>query len=182
MKQAETIKLDPSVKKKTYPQDYRKKQIIKDVQIITLKNIPSEEGDFGEIFRLKKGFLESVSGFEVVQMNRTNLIPGSVKAWHLHFEQDEIWYVCPSDHVLVGLWDVRADSPTNGATMRHVLGAGSSQLIYIPHGVAHGSVVLINRPIELFVLVNRQFDIHKPDEQRISWDALGKDFWSPKRD
>lgn len=182
MKQVKAIKLDFLIEKKVYLQNYHRKQIIKDVKIITLKNIPGEEGDFGEILRLKKGFLESVPGFEVVQMNRTNLVPRSIKAWHLHLEQDEIWYVRPSDHVLIGLWDMREDSPTNGITMRHVLGGGASQLIYIPHGVAHGSSVLIERSIELYVFVNRQFDINKPDERRIPWDTLGEDFWSPKRD
>ncbi len=175
--------IDKNIRTKVYSQNYLKHRTIKDVNIIKLQNIASEEGDFGELMRLNKNnTLQSIPGFKVAQINRTHLIPGSIKAWHLHYRQDEVWYACPSDHVLVGLWDVRVNSPTYGSTMRHVLGAGTSQLIHIPHGVAHGSVVLSSKPIELYVFVNMHFKIKNHDERRFPWDSLGADFWLPRKD
>ncbi len=170
------------VPKEMYPAEYAPQTPIKDVKVLSLPTYPSEEGDFGEIFRIDKAQLESIPGFTLAQINRTTLIPGSIKAWHLHFEQDEIWYVCPSDHLFIGLWDVRRGSPTHGKTMRIVIGAGTSQVVYIPHGVAHGSAVMINKSIELYVFVNKQFNPAKHDEKRVPWDTLGADFWQPKRD
>ena len=40
----------------------------------------------------------------------------------------------------------------------------------------------IKGPAELFYFVSNKFDPSLPDEKRIKWDALGTDFWAPKRD
>lgn len=175
--------IDEKIKGKVYAQDYSKNASIEGVKTIPLKNYPSEEGDFGEIIRLdSKGELEEIPGFRLAQVNRTHLFPGSIKAWHLHFKQDEIWYLPPNRDLFVGLWDVRRDSPTNGISMRIVMGGGKSELVYIPRGVAHGSANFSLNDANLFYLVNEQFNIKSPDEKRISWDALGADFWKPVRD
>lgn len=171
------------IKEKVYSEDYSDKTSIEGVKILTLKTFPSEEGDFGELMRLgEKAEIEVIPSFTVAQINRTTLLGESVKAWHLHLKQDEIWFVVPSGHVLVGLWDVRKNSPTCGAIMRVILGCGQSKLLFIPKGVAHGSKNLMPDPTELFYFVNKQFDIHDPDEKRIPWDAKGKNFWKPQGD
>lgn len=175
--------IDEQIKSKVYTQDYSKKVEIEGVRRIGLNHYPSEEGDFGEILRLNsQGELESIPGFKVAQMNRTHLFPGSVKAWHLHLGQDEIWYLPPNRDLFVGLWDVRRDSPTNGTLARLVLGEGKSELLFIPRGVAHGSANFSHKDANLFYIVNKHFDIKFPDELRIPWDAAGSDFWTPKRD
>ena len=175
--------ISKDIRGKVYSEGYKAKNQIDGVKIIKLKTFPSEEGDFGEIIRLNsRGEVKDIPHFSVAQINRTTLLSGSIKAWHLHLKQDEIWYVLPSGHLLVGLWDVRNNSLTNGITMRVVLGGGNSQLLYIPKGVAHGSLNLSNEPSELFYFVDRQFDINNPDEKRIPWDAKGEDFWKPQGD
>lgn len=175
--------IDEQIKGKIYTEDYSKKPIIEGVKIIPLTNFPSEEGDFGEIIRLNSnGELEQVPWFRLAQINRTYLFPGTVKAWHLHFKQDEIWYLTPNRDLFVGLWDVRRDSKTNGILMRLVIGSGKSELLFIPRGVAHGSANFTNTDANLFYLVNEKFDVKNPDEMRIPWDAAGTDFWKPKRD
>ncbi len=175
--------IDEQVKPTVYPQDYSKKDAIEGVKTIPLTHYPSEEGDFGEIVRLdSNGELEQVPGFKLVQVNRTYLFPGSIKAWHLHLKQDEIWYLPPNRDLFVGLWDVRSKSSTNGARMRLVLGGGKSELLFIPRGVAHGSANFTLIDSNLFYLVNEKFDPKNPDELRIPWDAAGADFWKPKRD
>lgn len=175
--------IDRNVRPKIYTQNYSKKPIIEGVKIINLTSHVGEEGDLSEIIKVgNQGEIEGISGFKIAQVNRTRLNPGSIKAWHLHFRQDEVWYLIPSGELLVGLWDVRKDSSTQGITMKLVLGGDNSQLLFIPNGVAHGSVNFIRQTVELFYFVNQRFDLKNPDEHRIPWDAKGADFWTPQRD
>lgn len=174
--------IDEKNQKNIYKQNYKPVLSIEGVKIIDLKNIPSEEGDFSEIVRLNKGKIKQIPDFEVVQMNRTRLFPKSIKGWHLHFKQDFVWYVSPFDHLFVGLWDLRKKSKTNERTMRIILGSGKSQLLFIPKGVAQGTAVFQHRPLDLYVFSNQQFNIKDPDERRLPWDSIGKDFWQPKKD
>lgn len=169
-------------RKKVYDQKYIQSTLLQGVKIIPLHNIPSEEGDFSEVIRFQKGEVELIPGFKVAQINRTRLLPGSVKAWHLHFEQDYIWYVSPFSHLVIGLWDLRKKSETKGKTVRMVLGSGKSQLIFIPHGVAQGAMVVGREPVDLYIFTNLHFDLKNLDEHRLPWDSLGADFWKPKRD
>jgi len=178
-----TIKdIETKNKKKIYKQKYTSSKLIEGVKIIDIKNISSEEGDFSEIARFEKGKIKQIPDFEIAQMNRTRLIPGSIKAWHLHFKQDFVWYVSPFDHLFVGLWDVRKKSKTKGKKMRIILGVGKSQLLFIPKGVAQGTAVFQHLPLDLYVFSNQEFNMKDHDERRLSWDSLGKDFWFPKKD
>lgn len=175
--------IDEKIRNKVYSQDYGSKTTIEDVKIIDLVKHVGEEGDFAEIIRVdNNGEVEQIPGFKIAQINRTRLFAGSIKAWHLHFNQDELWYLVPTGHLIVGLWDVRKNSNTVNVTMRIPLGAGLSRLLYIPRGVAHGSVNITNEAVELFYFTNSKFDINNPDEKRINWDFLGKDFWMPEKD
>lgn len=175
--------LDETLSGKIYTQNYSSKKTIDGVKIIPLEKHLAEDGDFAEIIRLSEnGELEQVQGFRLAQVNRTKLNPGSLKAWHLHFNQDELWYLIPTGLLFVGLWDVRKDSPTKGVAMRIVLGGGKSNLLFIPKGVAHGSANFSPEAVELFYFVNQKFNLANPDEHRIPWDSLGTDFWAPERD
>ena len=174
--------IDEKARGKIYIQDYSAKPTIEGVKIIPVKNYVSEDGDFSEIIRMENGKVAGIESFELVQMNRSKLLPGSIKGWHIHFEQEDIFYLPPSNSLLVGLWDLRKNSKTNGISMKITLGAGQSSLLYIPRGVAHGMANVSNQEIELFYFVNKQFDFKNPDERRLSWNALGTDFWEPKRD
>jgi dTDP-4-dehydrorhamnose 3,5-epimerase len=172
-----------TIKKKVYTQQYPAPQLIKGVKIIKLNNIILDDGDFNEIMHFdKKGKVLGLANFKIIQINRTRLLPGSVKAWHLHFKQDEVWYLSPSDHLIVGLWDIRKNSPSANQTMRLIMGGGQSSLVYIPRGVAHGSSVVNAKAAELYTFVNNRFNIANPDEKRLSWDSLGGDFWRPQKD
>lgn len=175
--------IEETIKTKVYNQSYEKAKEIEGVKILKLKHVIADEGDFAEIMRLNSnGELEGLPGFKIAQINRTRLFPGSIKAWHVHFKQNEIWYVPHSFQLFVGLWDTRKNSRTANNKIRINLGGGESMLLYIPNGVAHGSMNLSNQPVELFYFVDQQFNMKDPDEKRIHWDATGKDFWSPERD
>lgn len=174
--------IDEKAQGKLYTQDYTAKPTIEGVKIIPVRNFVSEDGDFSEIIRMGNGEIEGMEGFLVKQVNRSRLLPGAIKGWHLHFGQDDIWYLPPSDSLLVGLWDLRKNSKSNGTSIKISLGGGQSSLLFIPRGVAHGMTNVSGEPIDLFYFVNQQFDVNNPDEKRVPWDSLGADFWTPTRD
>lgn len=175
--------LNKKFRAQIYTQDYSKKTLIDGVKLIDLDVHVGEEGDLSEIIKINsQGEIDAVPGFKIVQINRTKLYPASIKAWHLHLDQDEIWYVIPSNQLFVGLWDLRSRSKTSGQTMRFILGGGKSQLLFIPRAVAHGSANFSKESVELFYFINQKFDETRPDEKRLHWDALGASFWSPSRD
>lgn len=173
----------PDARNAIFTQSYAQPTQIEGVKLIPIKSFVADEGDFSEILRFDdNGDFEHLPGFKVRQVNRTRLFGGSIKAWHVHEFQDEVWYVPPTFHLVGGLWDVRTNSPTAGATMKFVLGGGNSSLLVVPRGVAHGTVNFSGQPAELFYFVNQRFNRENPDEHRIHWDHLGADFWKPERD
>ena len=119
-------------------QDYTASPRIDGVEIVDLKRFNDDGGAITELGRLASGMHEQLAGFEVKQMNYSEMGPGAIKAFHLHHRQTDVWYVPPCDKLLLVLHDCREDSPTEGQTMRFVLGDGKSQLVRIPPGVAHG--------------------------------------------
>ncbi len=158
-------------------QEYHREKPIFGVQLIDFDFYPDDGGDFFEVARLSNGFAERVTDFELRQINRSRFNPGLVKAFHLHLRQDEIWAVHPLDRLIVGLFDVRSGSETEGTHMRLVLGGGKCKLLYIPRGVAHGGAVPGQNPVDVIYLVNQQFSLDNPDEWRLPWNILGEDFW-----
>lgn len=163
-------------------QVYGSKPKIEGVQILELKQHASEDGTFEEIIRLdEQGMLEQFSDFKLQQMSRSRLLPKAVKAWHIHFKQEDIWYIPPQNHMLMGLWDLRKDSSSKEVKMRITMGAGMSKLVYIPRGVAHGILNLDKESGDILYFMNQKFDMNQPDEQRLPWDAAGADFWQPEK-
>ena len=163
-------------------QEYTRKPAIEGVQIIDLKLFVDDGGCLAEIVRLDdQGNLELLPEFKVKQSTFSQMLPGTIKAFHLHYNQEDCWFIMPHDRVLVGLFDARKDSPTYNNTMRFVLGAGRAQLLYIPRGVAHGLANLWQKPSSMIYFVNQLFDPAEPDERRLPWDTLGADFWEIKK-
>ena len=159
-------------------QTYLPKTQIEGVKLLDLRQIVDDGGMFAEVLRLDlSGFSEQFDGFQVRQASFSVVMPGVVKAFHLHYRQDDVWFVPPADRMLVGLVDARSASPTHGEQMRIVMGAGRTQLLFIPRGVGHGVTNQLPTPGTIFYFVNQQFNIDDPDERRLPWDALGAEFW-----
>jgi len=159
-------------------QSYEKKPVIEGVKIVDLTTFIEDGGDFTEVARLnEKGEHQFIEGLKVRQMNYSVIVPGVIKAFHLHFRQNEAWYVPPYSRALVGLFDVRKSSKTKGVSMRVVLGGGKSRLLYIPMGVAHGVANVWKENTILLYFVDQQFNIQDPDERRLPWDIIGKELW-----
>ncbi len=144
----------------------------------------SPDGLFAELIRLGgDGEVAGVPRFRPVQWNWSLLEAGAVKAWHLHFGQDDLWIVPPDSTVLVGLVDLRRNSPTASHRQRLSLGAGRCHRLLIPRGVAHGVANLTPRPQALLYAVNQLFsaDPGETDEWRLPWDRFGEGFWTMDR-
>ena len=85
--------------------------------------------------------------------------------------------------MLVVLLDTRRGSPTEGARMRLVLGDGSSRLLRIPPGVAHGVRNLGTQPGRIIYFTDVHFSAEPAscDEGRLPWDFAGADVWEVVR-
>ena len=151
---------------------------IEGVQLLDLRLMTDDGGSFAELVRLdESGRLEAFPHFQVRQSSYSLVLPGAVKAFHLHFNQEDVWFVPPTDRLLIGLIDARKDSPTLGVTMRLVLGAGRARLLYIPRGVGHGCANLGTEPATVLYYVNQRFNLEDADERRLPWDIAGAEFW-----
>jgi len=177
------LKIIEQVKKISTKQDYSPQEKIKDVKIVEIKRFVGEDGAFNEVVRAEKGKVtspEEFKGFEIEQINHSVVVPGTVKAWHFHYFQDEIWFIHPEGKLIVGLLDIRKESPTTGKKMRLVLGDGKAYLLFIPRGVAHGLANPYSRPAAMTYLVNNWFD--GSDEWRLPWNyQVEDDFWQIKK-
>ena len=164
-------------------QDYGSAPQISGVEIVELRRFNDDGGSITELGRLTAGAHADLPGFEAQQVNYSELEPGAIKAYHLHRQQTDVWYVPPCDRILLVLHDARDGSKTEGATMRFMLGDGRSRLVRIPPGVAHGCCNLARSAGRIIYFVDRHFSTEpdETDEGRLPWDFLGKEIWEPTR-
>jgi dTDP-4-dehydrorhamnose 3,5-epimerase len=103
----------------------------------------------------------------MVQGNCSLSKMGVLRGLHFHRKQADFWSV-PTGLVRAALYDLRASSPTRGAS--HVLdlgdGAGNARGLYIPKGVAHGFYAL--KDSFMTYLVDEYYD--SSDELGVRWD------------
>ncbi|MFQ5897177.1 MAG: dTDP-4-dehydrorhamnose 3,5-epimerase family protein [Candidatus Methylomirabilia bacterium] len=160
-------------------QEYPPKPVMKGVEIVELARHTDDGGSFTELARLTAGAPAAFPEFRLAQVNYSEVDPEVIKAFHLHREQTDIWYVPPGDKMLLVLIDVRAGSPTEGATMRLVLGDGHSRLVKIPPGVAHGCRNLASTRGRIIYFTDTHFTPapESCDEGRLPWDYAGRDIW-----
>lgn len=113
------------------------------------------------------------SGREMVQGNRGDRKAGAVVGLHYHLHQADYWYVALGQARVV-LHDLRAGSPTDGATLSIDLGSPPGtpgpdhdhRGVYIPPGVAHGFAALTDMTITY--LVDGYYN--PEDELGVAWD------------
>ena len=178
--QTKAIRIDDKARAAYGLQDYSGSPRIDGVEIVELRRHNDDGGAITELGRLTAGMHQQLPGFEVKQVNYSEVEPGAVKAYHMHLRQTDVWYVPPHDKLLLVLHDVREDSPTHGVTMRFVLGDGRNRLVRIPPGVAHGTTNLARAVGRIIYFVDVEFSIEpgECDEGRLPWDYLGADIWN----
>ncbi len=170
--------LGPDFRSVITTQEYTRATPIEGVRLIDLRLMVDDGGSFAELVRFdESGRLLSIPEFQVRQSSYSQVLPGAVKAFHLHYHQEDVWFVPPTDRLLIGLIDARKASPTYNQSMRFVMGGGKAQLLYIPRGVGHGGANIGTQPATILYYVNQHFDLNDPDERRLPWDLLGREFW-----
>ena len=170
--------LGPEFRNVITTQEYARKTPIEGVKVLDLRLMVDDGGSFAELVRFdENGNLLAIPEFKVRQSSYSQVLPGAVKAFHLHYNQEDVWFVPPSDRLLIGLIDARRGSPTYNTSMRFVMGVGKAQLLYIPRGVGHGGANIGTEPATILYYVNQHFSLDDPDERRLPWDFLGKEFW-----
>jgi dTDP-4-dehydrorhamnose 3,5-epimerase len=135
--------------------------LIKDVQIITLQIFGDERGRFVETFR-QEWFPRRT--WDIVQVNRSESIAGVVRGLHYHFHQVDYWLVA-AGKIRAALYDMRPDSPTQGATQTIEMGGEQQLGLFIPIGVAHGFASLSEAT--LIYVVDNYYD--STDEHGVAW-------------
>src|SRR5437660_11409666 len=175
--------LTPAAKRAFQTQSYGPAPTIEGVQIIELKRFSDDGGSMTELARLTDGHPQAFDGFSIRQINYSEVEPGAIKAFHLHQRQTDIWYVPPSDRMLVVLVDVRVGSKTEGTRLRLTLGAGGSRLLRIPPGVAHGVRNLAASTGRIIYLTDVQFSPEPAlcDEGPLPWDQAAAWLWAVTR-
>jgi dTDP-4-dehydrorhamnose 3,5-epimerase len=162
-----------------HTQSYSARAHIDGVTVMDLPVFSDEGGDFCELTRFNHdGTLSLAPSYRPAQISYSQMEPGQIKAFHLHRHQDDLWFVPPGHRLLVGLLDVREESPGYRNQMRLVLGAGKGRLLHIPRGVAHGVANLSTSSASIIYFTNAAFNADCPDEHRLPYDVLGRDFWT----
>jgi len=177
------IKFSGDAKRVFSLQDYSAKPKINGVETVELVRYNDDGGSMTELGRFTGGSHAALPGFVLQQVNYSEAEPGAIKAFHLHRKQTDVWFVPPEDKFLLVLIDVREGSPTEGATMRLVLGDGRSRLVRIPPGVAHGCRNLAPTRGRIIYFTDLHFSPAPDgsDEGRLPWDYAGAEIWEMAR-
>lgn len=145
--------------------------MIAGVEIKELVTHADERGFFREIVRANDPIFKEGFG----QWSHTVTHQGGAKAWHIHQNQIDWWYI-PIGAVKVALADRRETSTTYGELMEILMGDQyPAKLLKIPTGVAHGYRV-VQGPAHVFYITS---NIYNPqDEGRLPHDdpAIGYDW------
>ena len=127
---------------------------------------PDDRGYFLEVARLGSG-LTSAFDPKTTQTSAALSYPGSIKAFHYHQEQTDLW-VPAQGMFQVALIDLRNESASFGAKNTMYVGAMRPWQILIPPGVAHGYKVIGTGSAMLVYVTDRFYN--PKDEGRIPHD------------
>jgi dTDP-4-dehydrorhamnose 3,5-epimerase len=146
--------------------------MIDGVMLKDLVRHPDERGFFEEMIRVTDTFFAEGFG----QVSHSSMLPGVVKAWHIHTTQVDWWYVVRGT-IKMALFDKREKSQTYQKLDEFTLGdsEGKNKIIKIPPGVAHGLKVT-EGPADLVYITSGIYA--KDEEGRIPHDdpTIGYDW------
>ena len=144
-------------------------KLIPGVKAAPIKLWPDDRGYFLEIQRMRQGLAAEFS-LESSQVSAALNYPGTIKAFHIHFEQTDCW--TPVMGLMqVALVDLREESPTFGKRSTLYVGGLRPWQILIPPRVAHGYKVVSMDPSMLVYMTDRFYD--PADEGRIAYNEPG---------
>jgi dTDP-4-dehydrorhamnose 3,5-epimerase len=165
-------------------------QSIKDVMLIELTVHGDNRGYFIETFR--QDFLEEVIGYRVnfVQDNESKSTKGVLRGLHYQlppYTQAKLVRVIEGSVLDVAV-DIRKSSPTFGQYVSVELTAQNKHQLFVPHGFAHGFVVLSDSATLAYKVDNYYAPEHDQgiafdDEQlKIDWQLLSEELQLSDKD
>ena len=143
--------------------------LIEGVRVNPFPIWPDDRGYFAEIARIGQG-LPADFPAESTQVSMALSYPGSIKAFHSHLHQTDVW-VPVNGMFQVALVDLRPASGTFGLRNTLYVGLLRPWQVRIPPGVGHGYKVIGTEPAMLVYVTNRMYD--PKDEGRIPHDEAG---------
>jgi dTDP-4-dehydrorhamnose 3,5-epimerase len=147
---------------------------IEGVLLFPLTAHPDDRGSFTEVYR--RSWMPAER--EMVQGNLSHSRAGVLRGLHFHRAQADYWCVVRGS-ALVGLFDLRSGSPTEGRKAEVPLRSeGRPATLYIPRGVAHGFYA--ETDLLLYYLVDEYYS--GEDEFGIAWDDPGVGIAWPGQD
>lgn len=140
-------------------------KLIEGVRIAPTAVWPDDRGYFLEIARAGQGLLSSYP-LETTQVSAALSFPGTIKAFHYHQYQTDVWM--PAMGMLqVALVDLRRESGTFGVKNTLYVGELRPWQILIPPGVGHGYKIIGTSPAMLVYATDRFYN--PADEGRIPY-------------
>ena len=165
-------------------------QSIKDVILIEPTIVGDDRGYFAETFR--QDLLEEAIGYKVnfVQDNESKSIKGVLRGLHYQlppFTQAKLVRVIEGNVLDIAL-DIRKSSPTFGQHVSLELTAQNKYQLFVPHGFAHGFVVLSDSATFTYMVDNYYAPEHDrgiafDDEQlKIDWQLSAEELQLSDKD
>ncbi len=106
--------------------------MIQGVTVTPLRQIHDERG---KIMHFLRSDDPAFSQFGEIYFSQ--VVPGAIKAWHLHKLMD-LNYAVVSGKIKLVLYDPREGSPSKGELMELYLGPENYQRVHVPRGVWNG--------------------------------------------
>lgn len=158
--------------------------MIEGVKLIPLTTHTDERGFFREVLRVG-------DVVEFGQWSHSLMYTDTIKAWHIHQEQVDYWYLAAGvvkaalcdlrwlvgwEDYTLDIWpNVKLKTKDKMVFGEYLLGDNQpASVLVIPPGVAHGLKVL-QGPAHLFYVTSKTYN--PTDEGRIPYDALGYDWF-----
>lgn len=129
------------------------------IQFKTFTPHPDERGVFSEIYRESWGL-----DVAPVQWNLVSSNANVLRGLHVHVCHAD-YLMCVAGEMLLGLKDVRPDSPTFGQVETHLLSEDNLAAAIIPPGIAHG--FYFAKPAKHLYSVTEYWNMH--DELGCHW-------------
>jgi dTDP-4-dehydrorhamnose 3,5-epimerase len=180
----EQIKINPSLD--VFKQVYISEPKPAGVEVVKLNVFKDESnGHFMELVRFEEGFVKALKekgvslDMKTGQTNASIIAPGTKRFGHLHPQQDEIWIVADGS-LIMGLYDAREKSETNGQKSKLVLSPGMG--VYVPHGVVHSLYNATHEKTVLIYFASMHFSAGEDTQELrfIPEDPLFWDFLEPE--
>lgn len=108
---------------------------VPDIEGVRLRSLTAHDDERGRFVEFYRG--EWAMTVEIVQWNVVRSRAGTLRGVHVHRRHAD-YLTCVAGVCLVGLCDLRADSPTVGRSALVQLSAAGPTAVAIPPGVAHG--------------------------------------------